>query len=131
MNALLNSALVRSSWFPFGSYMDGSRRGLLRSRGRRGSRVTASADRQLVSLDGAKFVLKAKTKADGTWGKDKARLVVRCFKQSPSEGLYAIYAPTSGMTTTCTVLARAVQNGSYTAKSHMRPRRPNPAANSA
>ena len=33
--------------------MDGSRRGLLRPRGRRWSRVTATADTQLVSLGGS------------------------------------------------------------------------------
>ena len=27
-----------------------------------------------------RFVLKVKTNADGTWDKDKARLVARCFK---------------------------------------------------
>ena len=33
--------------------VDGSRRGLLRPRGRRGSRITATADTQLVSLGGS------------------------------------------------------------------------------
>ena len=36
------------------------------------------------------------SKAGGTWGKDKARLVARSFKQSPGEDFYAIYAPLCG-----------------------------------
>ena len=60
-----------------------------------------------------KFVLKVKTKADGTWDNDKARLVARGFKQAAGEDFYAIYAPTPGMTTTRTILSKGVQNGSF------------------
>ncbi len=60
-----------------------------------------------------KFVLKVKTKADGTWDKDKARLVARGFKQIAGKDFYSSFAPTPNMVTTRTLMAKGVQNGSF------------------
>ena len=51
--------------------MDGSRRGLPRPRGRRGSRVTATADTQLVSPGGSAILEK--------WGERTALVRILSF----------------------------------------------------
>jgi len=68
--------------------------------------VDVSLDSNLNLLD-TKWILKRKTKADGTHDKFKARLVVKGFRQIMGVDFHSTYAPVAAMTTVRVILALA------------------------
>ena len=65
-------------------------------------------DREAI---GTKLVLKAKYKADGTFDKNKARLVVQGFHQRIGKDFYSTFSPMASLTAVRMLMATAVQLG--------------------
>ena len=60
---------------------------------------------------GSKLVLKVKYRADGSWDKDKARLVALGFLERVGIDFYSTFAPMASLTSVRTIMSIAVHYG--------------------